>query len=234
MFPQLMLGSKAVGTALVRPNIVSVAELKLNTTADWTTQTFSFSSTTGNIVVLFSTRCTSTSPDGFIGSWAGAALTEARYVEQNVVGAGLANASWIRGGATGVHDLVITADADDQRDVLGWAISFDRLAAVPLGALAGTSVTSLQTSYDVTLNVQDGSSRLLALVAAMNSNVFPLTASAGWTLHQADRTGTGTASDISAVLAHQAAGATGNTTMTASGPASTDDWVSLAVEVLPS
>ena len=79
------------GTALIRPNIVSVAPLISDTATDWTTQTFNFDSPTGNIVVLASTRCNAGTPDGFSATWNGDALTEEEDVEINAVNAGLGN-----------------------------------------------------------------------------------------------------------------------------------------------
>ena len=226
------------GTALIRPNIVSVAPLISDTATDWTTQTFNFDSPTGNIVVLASTRSNAGTPDGFSATWNGDALTEEEDVEINAVNAGLGWAGWIRGGATGARDLVITAGDDDQRDFLGYALSFDRLAATPIGAKFGNSVNVSQSSYGLTLDVTDANSRLVGLVAAMHTRVYPLALNAGWsTVSPAARTGTGGAADVTGICGQRAASATGATTMTGTttkaGSPVADWWCAVGLEVLP-
>ena len=226
------------GTALVTPSIVSVQVLNSNTAADWTTQTFNFNSPTGNIVVLFAARSNASNPTGFSATWAGGALDEEEDVEINAVNAGLGWAGWIRGGVTGSNDLVVTGGDGLQRDLLGYAISFDRLAASPIGAKTGASVNTSQSSYGLTLNVQNAMSRLVGLVASMHSNQYPLALNAGWSpVSPSARTGNGGIADIAAVCGQKAADATGNTTMTgtttAAGPPVASNWCAVGLEVLP-
>jgi hypothetical protein len=190
------------------------------------------------MAVLFTTRSNSSDPLQFSGvTWDGDALTETLDLDNNRVFGALGWAGWIRGGSTGEHDLIITAGGAKQRDLAGWAVSFDRLAASPIGASDGAPVVAVQSAYGVTLNVTDAASRLVAVVAAMHDDLSPLALSVGWTREDVFKTGNAGTGDIAAVLGSRLAGATGNITMTATtaavGSPTTDDWVSLGLEVLP-
>lgn len=235
--PYGIAATKPAGTSLLTPNIVAVQKLVADTAADWSSQTFRFDSTNGNIVVLFSSRSNAADPLGFEATWAGDALTESLDLDNNRVGGALGWAGWIRGGATGEQDLIITAGGSKQRDLLGWAFMFDRLAETAIGATAGAPVVSVQSAYGFTLNVTNAASRLLGLVAAMHDDLSPFSLSAGWTRQETTKSGNAGTGDIAAVSGHRLAGATGNITMTATstaaGPPTTDDWVSIGLEVLP-
>jgi hypothetical protein len=228
------------GTALVTPSVVSVAPLKIDTPANWTTQTFNFASSTGNILVMFPTRSVDSNPAGILSvTWDGDAVTEVLDVEIDENGGAIGWAGWIRGGSAGAtaRDLVITATEADFRDVMGWAITLDRMAASPLGDTVGHPVRVVQAAHSVVFDVDDAGSRLFGLVASMDNRLLPFGLTTGWTSLGTDKTGLGGVADIAAILGTKVAGATGAQTMTATsmaaGPPTTDDWVSLGIEVLP-
>lgn len=232
-----------VGTALAAVNIVAIEPLIADTAADWSSQTFNFNSSTGNILVLFSSRSNASNPEGFSGvTWAGDALTEELDVETNATFAALGWAGWIRGGSTGAQDLVVTATATKQRDLFGYAISFDRMAAVPIGGKAGSSVRTEQSAFGVAVTAASAMGRLISFVSGMNSTLRPYSVSAGWDLiaptgSMPTQTGPNGTGDIGGVMGSRLAGAAGSYTMTGASadvpPTTTDDWVALSLEVLP-
>lgn len=244
-FSAFSLGHAAAGggAALSPVNIVEIQPLRVDTTADWSSLTIRFTSTTGNMLVAFAARSNAGDPPQFDPvTWAGEPLEEELDVENNVVGGALGWAGWIRGGQTGEQDLIITAGGAKQRDLFGYAISFDRLAETPIGGKAGNSVRVGQSGYGVPVTALSAQGRLISFVAGMHSELRPFQVSAGWQLiaptgGMPTSTGPNGTGDISGVLGQRLAGAPGSYTMTGSSadvpPTTTDDWVALALEVLP-
>lgn len=233
-----------VGSALSAVNIVAIQPLAVQAQTDWSSLTIRFDSPTGKMLVLFSSRSNSSNPEGFSSvTWGGEALDGELDVETNAVGGALGWAGWIDDGASGEQDLIVTATATKQRDLFGYAISFDRMAAVPIGGKNGASVRTEQSAYGVPVTAASAQGRLISLVCAMSSTPRPYNVSAGWTLigptsGMPTATGPNGTADISGVLGQRLAGAPGSYTMTGASsdvpPDSvTDDWVALALEVLP-
>jgi hypothetical protein len=234
----MLFGAARPGTSLVTPIVQNIYPLLANTTSDWTTLSFPLTVSSGNLLVMFSMRTTTATPGGLNPvTWDGENLTEVLDDGFDANGGGCGWAGWIRDGSLS-GNLVMTAGDSDYRDLIGWVMAFDRLAAAPLAANAVINpVRSEQSAHGVTINAQNANSRLIGLVAAMHEDLSPFSVSSGWTLNRQDKTGNGGIADIAAVLASKVANATGNQTLTAttaaSGPPSTDDWIGLAVEVLP-
>jgi hypothetical protein len=231
------------GTALVTPSVVAVQPLVRDTPGDWTSLTFNFSAPTGNMIVVFCTRSNDADPSGILSvSWAGAALNESADVEVDEQFAAIGWAGWIRGGASGAQDLIVTATSSDFRDLVGYAIMLDRLAATPLGDVDALSVRITQSAIVVPNQPTVQASRIISFAGCVNENLFPFSLSSGWDVlgPQAGghRTGNNTTGDVAGIcgtrLAAPSLAATDMTASTAAAGAPTAaDWTRISLEVLP-
>jgi hypothetical protein len=224
------------------PQVVTFTRIQISHAAAYANFTVGANSPTGHLVVMFVSRYQgSIAPTGTFSSvtWGGDALTQVLNpvkTGSQFGGTGVGYAGYIRGGLTGLRNLVVTPDATELFDAIGWIVSLDRLhESDPIGASQGTTVKVLQSAYDLTLNCENSQSLLLGGVAALNDDAHPLSISAGWTLVDGEKTGNAGGGDIAGVLGRRVAGATGNVSMTATANAgfSTDDWCRLALEILP-
>lgn len=230
------------GTSLLTPNIVgTVTRLSVSVTAAYSSLSFpGHTSPTGNVVVMFFSRAVVNSPGGFDSvTWGGEALTEALDFERpnppSASGAVVGWAGWIRGGPTGAQNVVVTPTGTDFEDLIGWAISFDRLAASPIGDSAGAAAQGVAAAYSTGVTATNSGSRILAAVAVNNENLSPMSASAGWTVVEQGKTGNSGGGDIAAILAQRTADAAVARTLTAqtSTALTWDEWGGMALEILP-
>lgn len=229
-------------TQFQTPQIVgTVTRLSTSVTAAYSSLSFpGHSSPTGNVLVMFFSRAVVNNPGGFDSvTWGGSALTEVLDFERaqppSASGSVAGWAGWIRGGPTGAQNVVVTPTGTDFEDLIGWAISFDRLAASPIGDSAGAAAQGVAAAYSTGVTAMNSGSRLIGAIAVNNENLSPMNANAGWTIRDQGKTGNSGGGDIAAILAQRTADAAVARTLT--GQTSTaltwDEWGGMLLEILP-
>jgi hypothetical protein len=232
------LGLGRAGTDPQTPILRSVTPFKVDTATDWANQTVAgLTPATGNLVAVLAAWSNDATPVDFSGvTWAGATVTEIGEAKVSAQFTCHVWAGWIADGVAELGDLVVSSGSGDHRDLIGWLLAFDRFAGSPIGpSPLVTAVRTIQAAQSIPIPVSNPKSILIGFAAAVNENLHPMTASAGWTVRGTDRTGNSSTGDLAAMVATKAATAIGTDTLTATaaGSLTTDDWGGVGIELLP-
>jgi hypothetical protein len=233
----------ASAAAQVVPSLGVVSKLEQNDLADqsgWTKTVHT--SVTGNIGVIFACRNNSAQVRSVTSvTWNGVALVE---LQDSCFAGSLGAMVWagyILGGSVGLQTLIITLSSLNLRDLCGFIFDINDLnLTTPIGAtdkkVERIGAGQLSTSLDLTATSAKG--LLVAAAFCYDEDLEPLTQNSPWTLVTNAESGpTGGVGDIIGILCTLAPGATGLQTLTATGTvtttATTDDWCSAGMELMP-
>lgn len=222
-----------------RPKVVGTPTLLMATDAtDYSSKTFAatHNSATGNIIVVGTARSNTGTTPLFTGvTWNASAMTIIDAGKADTIGRPSGVSAYIRQGATGARDIVLTAATADLRDFAGFAVDIDAMATIPIGGhninpLGSTS----QNFITVNTTILNELSLVLGYGAPLDEDVAPLSVNSPFSALANGTTGSGGSSDIAAILASRnAAVGSMDFTATSVAPTSTDDWCGMIIELLP-
>jgi hypothetical protein len=202
---------------------------------DQFTKTISHNSVTGNVLIAFVSRTTSTADANPAALWGAAG---AQDPVPSIVQAGVSDPGehycgifFIRNGFVGTGDATLNFSGA-MREILFWVQDVSTVPPAHIGASVAVTFNTLDTTVAAAITPENALSLLVAIAGFGSGGADPLSSSAGWTELVEGQTGT-TTNRVCASLSSRTAGGTSPQTLTVTATVGDTDRVLAIAELLP-
>jgi hypothetical protein len=216
--------------ALIAPTLGTAIALVSNDVDNVTTQTISFMSTTGDILIRLGTRNTVVTPAVVTATWNGVSVPQRVHAPVSTI---IEQAhAYIFAGfgmATGTHNIVLDFHSG-YRDCVAWIQDINGAADTPVGESGIGEGAVDAATLDATIDVQNAASFLVAIGVYRDGLSDPLTVSSGWT-NNGERQSANGFNDVCCIFGSRAADGVGDETLTVASTG-TRNALSQAIAIL--